>query len=463
MQSIQSMPTALPVHDLAAGSASSVTGSILGALALIVAAAYVFARLAQRVRQPVVVGEIVAGIALGPSVLGLLPGDLVGLFFPPEVKPYLQILAQLGLVLFMFGVGYQFDGSHLRGHGRQVTTVSLSSVALPFVLGAGLAWACQPWFLRSQMKTDGLLVPALFLGAAMSITAFPVLARIISERGLQRDRLGAMAIACAAIQDFLAWTVLAVVVALANATGPWPLAQMALWSVAFFLGLMLIVRPGLVWLLAPERRWAGSPVVHAVLVVGLLLCAWATEAIGLHSVFGAFAFGAVVPRRQIDETAPEVPERIEQTSLFLLPVFFIVTGLSVDLGGLGWQGLAILAAVITVACVGKFVGAAGAARLTGATARESMTLGVLLNARGLTELVILNVGLALGVLDSRMFTAMVVMAVVTTIMTGPLLERFHPKSGRTVAPPLPAPRTDPSADPSPDPSGRDLVSQDEAS
>lgn len=435
------------------------TGSVLGALAVIVAAAYVFARLAQRVRQPVVVGEIVAGIALGPSVLGLFPGDLVGLFFPAEIKPYLQILAQLGLVLFMFGVGYQFDGSHLRGHGRQVTTVSLSSVTLPFVLGAGLAVVCAPWFIRSEMKTDGLLVPALFLGAAMSITAFPVLARIISERGLQKDRLGNMAIACAAIEDVIAWTVLAVVVALASASGPWPLAQMALWSVAFVVGLMLIVRPGLVWLLSPTRRWSGSPVVHAVLVIGLLLCAWATEAIGLHSVFGAFAFGAVVPRRLIDETAPEVPERIEQTSLFLLPVFFIVTGLSVDLGGLGWQGMILLAAVITVACVGKFVGAASAARLTGATGREALTLGVLLNARGLTELVILNVGLALGVLDSRMFTAMVVMAVVTTVMTGPLVERFHRKSGPTVAPPLPAPRTDPSTDPS----SRDLVSQDEAS
>ncbi|MEU5543942.1 cation:proton antiporter [Streptomyces sioyaensis] len=415
-------------HAIAAGAAEAVTGSLLGALALILAAAYVFARLAQRARQPVVVGEIIVGIVLGPSVLGLLPGDLVDVFFPAEVRPYLQVLSQLGLVLFMFGVGYHFDGSHLRGHGRQVTVVSLSSVALPFALGAGLFCVLDPWLTASDMTVDGVLVPALFLGAAMSITAFPVLARIVSERGLQKDRIGAMSVACAAIQDFLAWAVLAVVVALAKSTGAWPLARMALASAALLLVLVYGVRPGLVWLFAPERRWSGSALIHAVLVVGVLLCAWATEAMGLHAVFGAFAFGAVVPRTSIDATAPEVPERIEQTSLFLLPVFFIVTGLSVNLGGLGGEGLLILLAVLIVACVGKFVGAAGAARLTGATGRESAALGVLLNARGLTELVILNVGLSLGVLDSRLFTAMVMMAVVTTVMTGPLLDRFHPGS-----------------------------------
>jgi Kef-type K+ transport system membrane component KefB len=405
------------------------SGSLLGALALILAAAYVFAWLARRVRQPIVVGEIVAGIALGPSVLGLFPGDLVDLAFPADVRPCLQVLAQLGLVLFMFDVGYHFDSSRLKGHGRQVMAVSLSSVALPFALGAGLACATAPWFDRSAMTADGLLVPALFLGAAMSITAFPVLARIIGERGLQQDRIGAMALGCAAIQDFLAWTVLAVVVALANSTGAGPLLRMAVASVALLVGLHYVVRPALTWLFAPERRRAGSALTQAVLVVGLLLSAWTTEAIGLHAVFGAFAFGAIVPRARIDATAPQVPERLEQISLFLLPVFFIVTGLSVNLGGLGGPGLLLLLAVLLVACFGKFVGAASAARLTGATKREAATLGVLLNARGLTELVILNVGLALGVLDGRLFTGMVVMAVVTTIMTGPLLDRFHPTAG----------------------------------
>ncbi|MFI9819138.1 cation:proton antiporter [Streptomyces sp. NPDC052013] len=410
---------------LAAAPAPGIAAGLLSALALVLAAAFVFARLAQRVRQPVVVGEIVAGVVLGPSLLGLLPGNPVDLFFPEEVRPYLQVLSQLGLVLFIFGVGYQFDTSHLRRLGRRITAVSLGSVALPFALGAGLAVALAPWLDRSDMKTDGLLVPALFLGAAMSITAFPVLARIIGERGLHKDRTGAVAVACAAIQDFLAWIILAVVVALANSTGPWPLARMAIISAAMLAGLIWVVRPALVWALAPERTWSGSMVTHAVLVVGLLVSAWATEAVGLHAVFGAFAFGAVVPRAQVDASAPEVPERIEQASLLLLPVFFVVTGLSVNVGGLGGDGAVILLAVLVVAVAGKFLGAAGAARLTGATGQEAAVLGVLMNARGLTELVILNVGLGLGVLDGQLFTAMVVMAIVTTVMTGPLLDRFH--------------------------------------
>ncbi|MET9960453.1 cation:proton antiporter [Streptomyces sp. NPDC006326] len=398
---------------------------MLAGLALILALAFVFARLARRLRQPAVMGEIIAGLALGPSLLGLLPGRPADLLFPADTRPLLQALAQLGLVLFMFGVGYQFDVARLRGSGRQVTAVSLSSVALPFVLGAGLAVSLYPWYDSSQLRTEGVLAPALFLGAAMSITAFPVLARIIAEQGMQRTRVGAMALACAAIEDFLAWCVLAVIVVIATASGPWPLVRMVLESALFLLFLVYVVRPGLRRLPAPGRgRTGGSSFVHAVLVTGLLLSAWATSAIGLHAVFGAFAFGAAVPRDRVEGFAPEVAERIEQTSLFLLPVFFTVTGLSVDLGGLGGRGVLVVVAVIAVACTGKFAGAACAARLSGIPGRESVALGVLLNARGLTELVILNVGLGLGVLDGRLFTAMVLMALVTTLMTGPLLQRL---------------------------------------
>lgn len=413
-------------HTLtAAGSSDSLTGNMLAGLAVILAVAFLFARLAKRIRQPTVMGEIVAGLALGPSLLGLLPGDPVGALFPADARPILQALSQLGLVLFMFGIGYELDFARLRGTGRRVTIVSLSSVALPFALGAGLCVLLFPWYDESQLSTDGVLAPALFLGAAMSITAFPVLARIIAEGGMQRTRIGAMALACAAIQDFLAWCVLAVIVVIATASGLWPLAQMVLESGLFLVVLLYVVRPGLRWMLAPERRWtASSALIHTVLVTGLLVSAWATNEIGLHAVFGAFAFGATVPRGHIEAQAPEVAERIEQTSLFLLPVFFTVTGLSVDLGGLGGHGVIMTVAVIVVACVGKFVGAAGSARLTGASGKESMTLGVLLNARGLTELVILNVGLGLGVLDNRMFSAMVLMALVTTFMTGPLLQRL---------------------------------------
>lgn len=408
-------------------SSSATDGTIrqvLVGLAVVVPAALLCGRIAQRLRQPAVLGEIAAGLMLGPSLLGLLPGNPTAVLFPTEARPFLQMLAQLGLVLFMFQVGYHLDFADLRGQGRHVVAVSLSSVALPFALGAGLALVLAPWTFSEQERT-GLVGPALFLGAAMSITAFPVLARILSDHGLSRERIGQVALASAALQDLLAWAMLAVVVVVVNATGSWPLARMAMLSALFVLCMMYVIRPGLRWLLAPERSWnRDSTLVYGVVFSGLLLSAWATDAMGLHTVFGAFVFGAVVPRRHIDAYAPDVPTRLEQSSLLLLPVFFVVTGLSVDFRGLGGQGLVMLLAVLVVACAGKFLGAAGAARLTGATARQSVTLGVLLNARGLTELVLLNVGLGLGVIDGRLFTAMVAMAVITTMMAGPLVQRL---------------------------------------
>ncbi|GAA2581550.1 cation:proton antiporter [Actinomadura fulvescens] len=400
-----------------------ITGIVLADLALLLSVAFVFVKLAARFGQPAVIGEIVAGITLGPSVLGLLPGNLTETLFPAEARPYLQVLAQVGLVLFMFGVGYQLSPSEIRGRGGQVTLVSLTSVIVPFAMGMGLAVLLYPWFDRSQLRTDGVIGPALFLGAAMSITAFPVLARIITERGLQKSRLGAVALTSAAIQDFLAWCVLAVVVAIVTAGGSEGLAWTAAASAGFLVAMLYVVRPALTWLLAPARK---RVMTHTTIVCGLLTSAWITDWIGLHVVFGAFLFGAVVPRHHIDARSPEVPERIEQTSLLLLPAFFTVTGLSVDLGGLGAQGALMAVAVVVVACAGKFAGATVAARLTGAGPRDSAVLGVLLNTRGLTELIILNVGLGLGVLDTRLFTAMVVMALFTTLIAGPLLTRLYP-------------------------------------
>ncbi|MFI9275842.1 cation:proton antiporter [Kitasatospora sp. NPDC052896] len=421
--------TALPYESrmaIAAPNEAATTGEVLVALAAILCTAFVCGRIAVRLRQPAVMGEIVGGVALGPSLLGLLPGHLTTALFPPEVQPYLQLLSQLGLVFFMFTVGYRFDLGHLRGAGRRVTAVSLSSVALPFALGLGLALLLYPRFGTARLATDSRLGPALFLGVAMSITAFPVLARIIAERRMHHDPLGSLSLACAALQDFLAWCALAVVVAVVQARSPWSIGLLALHSALVLLVLAGVVRPGLGWLLAPERgRPLDGPWIHAALVIGALLTAWVTDRIGLDTIFGAFMFGAAVPRDRIDAVAPEVPDRIEQTGLLLLPAFFTVTGLAVDLTGLGSRGLVIVAAVLVTACAGKFVGAALAARLTGSTRREATVLGILLNARGLTELVILNVGHRLGVIDTRMFSAMVVMALVTTLMTGPLLERAN--------------------------------------
>jgi Kef-type K+ transport system membrane component KefB len=397
------------------------TGVILADLALILAAAYLGGRLALRVGQPAVIGEILAGIVLGPSFAGLLPGHLAARALPVGALPALRTLSQVGLVLFMFGVGYSLDAGHLTAAGRKLTAISVASMALPFALGTGFAVLYARWD-PGRPRTHGMLAPALFLGAAMSVTAFPVLARIIAESPLRRTRLGAMALACAAVQDLLAWCVLAVVVAIATASGPLPLLRTAAETVVFVLVLVFAVRPGLARLFDLRRlRADGGPLVHSVLLTGLLACAAYTDVIGLQTVFGAFAFGAVVPRDRVDALAPQVPERIEQASLLLLPVFFTVTGLSVDLWRLGARGLLLVPAVIAVACVGKFLGASGAARLTGSDRRESVLFGLLMNTRGLTELVILNVGLGLGVMDQRTFTAMVVMAVVTTAMAGPLM------------------------------------------
>jgi Kef-type K+ transport system membrane component KefB len=401
---------------------------ILADLALILAAAFLGGRLAVRLGQPAVVGEIVAGIALGPSLLGLLPGQVSATVLPADALPALQILSQLGLVLFMFGVGYALDAGHLAASGRRLTAISLASMALPFALGVALALASAGWWERGRLRTHGMLAPALFLGAAMSVTAFPVLARIITESDLRRTRLGTMALACAAAQDLLAWCVLAVVVAVATASGPGPLVRTGAETAAFVLVLVYLVRPGLDRLFAlPRLRADGGPVVHAVLLAGLLASAAYTDAIGLQTVFGAFAFGAAIPRGRVDALAPEVPERIEQASRLLLPVFFTVTGLSVDLWHLGARGVLLLLAILATACAGKFLGAAGAARLTGSDRRESLLFGLLMNTRGLTELVILNVGLGLGVMDGRVFTAMVVMAVITTMMTGPLMRAVGPR------------------------------------
>ncbi|MET7479153.1 cation:proton antiporter [Streptomyces sp. NPDC005648] len=406
-------------HEVMAGrAADEITASVLLGLAVIVAVAFVFARLAERLRQPGVMGEIVAGIALGPSLLGLLPGHLTERLFPPDARPFLQVLAQLGLVLFMFGVGHAMDLTHLRGAGRQVLAVSLGSFALPFALGFGLATALYPWFAAGGQQAAGeRLIPALFVGTAMSVTAFPVLARILHQRGMAQERTGGVSLACAAVQDVLAWSVLAAVVVAADAGSPASVVRMIAELLVLAVGLTYVVRPFLRQLLAPGRRWSGSvPARLALMVSGTLACAWATTAMGLHAVFGAFAFGMAVPRGEVDAQA-----QIEQTGLLLLPTFFVVTGLSVRFGELGPRELAVGVCVLAAACAGKLLGAAVPARLTGAAPRQALTLGILLNARGLTELVILDVGLDRGLIGTRMFTIMVIMALATTFMTGPLL------------------------------------------
>ncbi|QUF05293.1 cation:proton antiporter [Actinosynnema pretiosum subsp. pretiosum] len=408
--------------SVAAPAGDSLVALLFLDLAVVLALGALLGALARRLGQPSVVGEVAAGIALGPSLLGLLPGDPVALLFPPEARPPLAFAAQLGLVLFMFLVGCELDVAELRGAGRVVGAVSAGSVVLPFCLGLGVAALLWP------RGGDAL---ALFTAAALSITAFPVLARILAERRMQRTRSGVVALASAAVNDVVAWCALAVVAGIVTARGPWSAVATLAWTAALVLVAVLLVRPLVGW---AARAVGGSPradaVLFAVVVQGLLLFALATTAIGLHAVFGAFLFGAVVPKDALREAAPTLVDRVGGLSSLLLPVFFVVAGLSVDVGGLGWSGAGEALLVLVAACVGKLVGAAGGGLLAGLPARDAAEVGVLMNARGLTELVVLGVGLELGVLDGHLFTVLVVMALVTTAATGPLLTLIARRSGR---------------------------------
>ena len=416
-------------------TASEILLFVLLDVAVVVAAARLFGWAFQRMGQPAVIGEIVAGITLGPSLLGLLPGDLHLVLFPTEVRPYLTVIAQIGLILFMFVVGLEVDLSAVRRRRGTAVAVSLTSIALPFGLGMLLALALHG---GHSIVTDAegrtapvdLLPFALVLGVAMSITAFPVLARILTERGLHRTGVGALALTCAAIDDVLAWSLLAVVVAVGSAAGdPWQVVQILGLTAAFALVVLLVVRP-LLTRLVPWYRRAGrlTPEILGVVLVLLLVSAWITEKIEVHALFGAFLLGTAMPRRGAEGLTREILEKVETVSLtLLLPVFFVVTGLRVDIGAVGPTGLVELGLILVVAIGGKFVGAYVAARCHGVPSRQAGAVGLLMNTRGLTELVILTIGVQLGVLDQDLFTLMVIMALVTTAMAAPLLERVYPR------------------------------------
>ncbi len=397
-------------------------------VALVVAAARLAGKLARRFGQPAVIGEIAAGIALGPTLLGLLPGDLDMLLFPPEVRSHLNVIAQLGLALFMFIVGLEIDVSLIRGRGRAAGAVAAGSMVLPLVLGVGAAMLVYPHHATAGGKPVPQAAFVLFLGVAMAITALPVLARILTERGMQRTRVGVLALACAAIDDVLGWSLLAVVVAVAAGGDPAGVGRILALTVAFALVAFLLVRPLLARLVGRYEQAGGlTPDVLACVLVGLLLSAVITEEIGIHAIFGAFVFGAIMPRRGAAGLTRALLERLEQVSLLLLlPVFFVVAGLGVNVGAIGLDGLWQLGLILVAAIVGKVVGATVAARTQRLPRREATTLGLMMNTRGLTEIVILQVGLQLGLLDQTMYTLMVLMALITTSMTGPLLRFVYP-------------------------------------
>jgi Kef-type K+ transport system membrane component KefB/nucleotide-binding universal stress UspA family protein len=397
---------------------------LLGAAVIIVVARLVGA-LFQKLNQPQVVGEIVAGIVLGPSLLGAVWPEATSFLFSDEVLPFIEVLAQVGLVFFMFLIGLELDVRLLKGRGRAAAAVSHVSIVGPFLLGAALALFIFP----KLGSADGDFTSfALFMGASMSITAFPVLARILTERGIYKTRLGAVTLTCAAIDDVTAWCLLAVVVAIAKAGGPASALITIGLSVLFIVAMLFIVRP----LLARVAKYYDVQGLRggmlAFLFVGVLLSALATDRIGIHAIFGAFLFGAIMP--QHSELVAELTEKLEDfTVVFLLPLFFAFNGLRTDVALIGGSAERWLFTVLilVVAIVGKWGGSSLAARVMGMKWRESMALGVLMNTRGLTELIILNIGLDLGVIPPALFAMLVVMALVTTFMTTPILSALYPK------------------------------------
>lgn len=399
---------------------------VLLALVLIVVAARVFGWVAGRLRQPPVIGEIVLGIALGPSLLGLLPGNLDAALFPPEVVAHLNILAQLGLILFMLLVGLEMDVTLLQGRQRAVGTISLASVAVPFGLGVLLALSLYPRHNIVDGKPVSQLAMVLFLGVAMSITAFPVLARIISDRGLEKTMVGAVALAAAAVCDVIAWTVLALVVAVIRGGSPLAVLRIIALTAVFMLAMYTVGRRLAKrfedWYL---RRGSLTPDMLAIILVGTLGSAWVTDLIGIHVIFGAFIFGMILPRNE--DLIGEIIAKLKQICvLLLLPLFFVVTGFGVNIAEMTFSGWSQLLVIVTVAIASKFVSSYLAARSAHLPKRHSAVIGILLNTRGLTELVILSVGKELGVLDGELYSILVLMALITTALTGPLVDVAYP-------------------------------------
>jgi Kef-type K+ transport system membrane component KefB len=389
---------------------------LLADVAIVIILARLLGTAAKRIGQPPVLGEILVGILLGPT---LLHGNITKTLFPTALVPPLTALADIGLVLFMFVVGYEVDMRLLRGRERAALSVSVGSVGLPLILGGGLGvWLAH----RNHVHHVGTF--ALFIGIAMAATAFPVLARILTDRGLHRTRIGGLSLASAAVADVLAWTLLAVVTALAGSGAQWKVLLAPVYAAAMF----LVVRPLLRRLTGAYQR-AGrlTPNVLATVLAGLLLSCYATNWMGLHFIFGAFLFGIVMPREDAFALREEILERLEQLSvLVLLPLYFVVSGLSINLSTIGSSGLEELGAILVIAIVGKLGGTYVGARFAGIRGRNAGVIATLMNTRGLTEIVILGVGLQLHILTKPLYSLMVVMALATTAMSGPLLKVIYP-------------------------------------
>ena len=420
-------PLALPASGPAGHTTSAASFDLpllLIQIIVILVAARLTGAFVRRLGQPQVVGEMIAGIALGPSVLGAQAPHLAALLFPAGSLGFLNTLSQIGLVVFMFLVGLELDPKIVRERGRSALVISHASIVAPFLLGATLAIVLYPTLAGSRVTFTGF---ALFMGAAMSVTAFPVLARILTERRLTRTPIGALAIACAAIDDVTAWCILAAVVVIVRATGSGVATGVPLWVTlggsAAYVAFMLTGGRRALRIL--ETRYAARGRVTqdmiAVLMLATLASAWITERLGIHALFGAFLVGAVAPKS--DDFVHAVLERFEDMMVvLLLPLFFAFTGRRTEITLIDGAGAWLVCAMVTaVAVIGKVGGSAIAARVTAMPWRDAAVIGLLLNTRGLMELVILNIGLDIGVISRELFAMMVLMALATTFMTTPLV------------------------------------------
>lgn len=417
----------LSTHAVAAAApAADTLFHLLLALAVIIVGARVMGRIFEYLYQPAVVGEVIGGIMLGPSLLGRVAPDLFAQLMPGAIRPFLGLHAQLGIMLYMFIVGLELDTREIRRSGHTTIAISHASIVVPFLFGSGLALVLYPLFATSGVP---FTVFALFLGVSMSITAFPVLARILTDRRMSRTRMGTIALTCAAVDDVTAWCLLALVAGIAQARPTDAARTVALTAV--FIGLMIVAGAPLVRRVLPafERDSPLSRRRLAIVLVVVLASAMATEAIGIHGIFGAFIAGALVPSSS--RLVGELRGRLEDlVAVLFLPVFFAFTGLRTEIGLIsGWNNWLWCGVIVAVACLGKFGGTIVAARLTGLGWRDSSALGVLMNTRGLVGLIVLDIGLDLGVISPRLFTMLVIMAIVTTVMTTPILHlivRRHP-------------------------------------
>jgi Kef-type K+ transport system membrane component KefB/nucleotide-binding universal stress UspA family protein len=379
----------------------------------------------RRIKQPLVIGEIVAGIMLGPSLFGWIAPDLAAAVFPPIVIPYLEILSQIGLIFFMFLIGLELDPKYLKSQLNVAVLTSHVSILVPFSLGTLLALLLYPLVSSNSVSFTAF---ALFLGAAMSITAFPVLARIITENNLQKSKLGTLALTCAAVDDVTAWCLLALAIAVTRTNSMTAALPTILEAIVYIAVMVTVVRTFLQRLAKYYNRTGRlNQFTLAGIYMGVVASAIITELIGIHLIFGAFLLGAVMPKH-VGLTRDLAQKTEDFVLTFLLPIFFAYSGLRTQIGLLNSPILWLLCGlVLLVAISGKYIGTYGAARFCGVPKRDAAALGWLMNTRGLTELIVLNIGLSLNVISPLLFTMLVIMALVTTFMTSPLLEWLYPK------------------------------------